>query len=444
MTAHWATRGLAIIALATAAACGRGAQSVGKRYALQGTVIAINRDRREITVQHGDIPGFMSAMTMSYPVADASTFDGLENGDEIRADLVVSDGEARLEHVVVVKRPAPRGPLNYLPAAKVELDSANHEIVIELPPIPLPAAGRGVEMPMVLEPVFSADLPVSGAFYGARVELVDGAGRALPHTLLHHFNLSDPNRRELFLPIGLHLMAASKETPAISVPHLLFGLPFTRDEQLLTSAMLGNSSPVAYPDVRVRLRLRYEMPSVIWPLYSVYPWVLDVMFPLGHGPDGSKAFDLPPGRSEHAFEASPAVPGSIIGLGGHIHDYGVSLELTDVTTGEVLWHGTPIRDAAGHVLSMPVSTFYKWNRLGLHVVPRHRYRVSVVYDNPTGHLIRNGGMGAIGGLLVPDRGVRWPIVDSGDSLYQKDLRATLRIEGGGDMDMSGMGPVVGK
>src|SRR2546422_6505746 len=41
--------------------------------------------------------------------------------------------------------------------------------------------------------------------------VVDLAGRRLPQAMLHHFNLSDPERRELFLPIGLHIMAASKE-----------------------------------------------------------------------------------------------------------------------------------------------------------------------------------------------------------------------------------------
>jgi len=165
---------------------------------------------------------------------------------------------------------------------------------------------------------------------------------------------------------------------------------------------------------------------------------MDVMFPLGHRPGGSKAFDLPPGRTEHSFDASPAVAGTIVGLGGHIHDYGVGLALTDITAGRTLWHGTPLRDSAGHVLSMPVSTFFNWHRLGLHVEPTHCYRVTVTYDNPTGRLIRNGGMGAVGGVLVPDRGVRWPRVDPADSLYRTDLRATLRLDAGTQSDMMDM------
>jgi hypothetical protein len=202
--------------------------------------------------------------------------------------------------------------------------------------------------------------------------------------------------------------------------------------------MLGNTSATAYPSVRVQLTLHYDPPGGPWPLFRAYPWVMDVMFPLGHGPSGSKAFDLPPGRSARSYESSPTVAGTIVGLGGHIHDFGQSLELTDVTTGTVLWHARPVRDSAGHVLSLPVTLLYNWHRLGVHIVPTHRYRVTVVYDNPTGRLIRDGGMGAVGGLLVPDRGTRWPSVDAADSLYQRDLNATLRLTPDAAADAMGM------
>ena len=41
--------------------------------------------------------------------------------------------------------------------------------------------------------------------------------------------------------------------------------------------------------------LGYRPEGRLWPLWHAYPWVLDAMFPLGKGADGSKAFDLPPG-----------------------------------------------------------------------------------------------------------------------------------------------------
>src|SRR2546430_6168445 len=145
-----------------------------------------------------------------------------------------------------------------------------------------------------------------------------------------------------------------------------------------------------------------------WPLYRTYPWAIDVQYPLGRPPTGSKAFDLPPGRTERFWEGSPAIPGTILGLGGHMHDYGVSLELKDMTTGTVLWRGAPVTDAAGRVLAFPLTRFYNWRRLGVRVVSAHRYRLTAVYENRTGRYIRDGGMGAVAGLFVPDRGAEWP------------------------------------
>src|SRR6266480_3107010 len=66
-----------------------------------------------------------------------------------------------------------------------------------------------LDLPMILEPIFEVEMPVSGSVWSYRVEVVDSGPRVLPKALLHHFNLRDPDRRELFLPIGLHVMAAS-------------------------------------------------------------------------------------------------------------------------------------------------------------------------------------------------------------------------------------------
>ena len=323
--------------------------------------------------------------------------------------------------------------LEDLPHAQVLLDRATRQLVIELPPVDVPPATGGVEA-MVGLPLCQLVVPLGVSLHSSRVEILDAEGRPLPHTLLHHFNLSDPGHRELFLPIGLHLLAASRETPAITVPRLLFGLPLARGQRLIAGAMLANTSPVAYHGVRVRLVLRYVPASRPWPLYRAYPWAIDVQYPLGRPPTGSKAFDLAPGRTERFWEGSPAIPGTILGLGGHMHDYGVSLELKDVTNGRILWRGAPVTDGGGRVITFPLARFYSWHRLGVHVVPGHRYRLTAVYDNRTGRTIRDGGMGAVAGLFVPDRGTTWPAVDTADTLYQRDLASTIRA---GSADMMG-------
>lgn len=315
-----------------------------------------------------------------------------------------------------------------LPSAEVRVDAEAGRLVLTLPPVDLPAAPAG-HIPMTRLPLYQAVVPVDASLYAARVQLVDASGRRLPNTLLHHFNLSDPGRRELFLPIGLHLLATSKETPELHVPGLLFGLPLSRGQRLVASAMVHNPTSRPYHGVRVQLVLGYREPGRIFPLFEAYPWVMDVRFPVGRQPGGSKAFDLPPGRSSRSWEASPAIPGRIIGLGGHLHDFGVALELRDVTAGRVLWRGEPVRDSSGQVLRVPVKRFYGWRGLGVRIYPEHRYRLTVIYDNPTGRVLKDGGMGAVAGLFVPDADAAWPAVDTMDADYRQDLLDTMNPGG---------------
>ena len=80
------------------------AQPQVQRYSLKGKVISIDKATREVLVDHEAIPGFMGAMQMPYPVADAKTLDQIAPGDEIRADLVVTDGRPALDKVIVTKK----------------------------------------------------------------------------------------------------------------------------------------------------------------------------------------------------------------------------------------------------------------------------------------------------------------------------------------------------
>lgn len=65
-------------------------QSKTKHYDLKGQVLDKKPATNEITVNHEDIPGFMSAMTMSYSVKDKNGFQQVEPGDVIAADVITA------------------------------------------------------------------------------------------------------------------------------------------------------------------------------------------------------------------------------------------------------------------------------------------------------------------------------------------------------------------
>ena len=67
-----------------------GCQSKTKHFDLKGQVLDKKPATNEITVNHENIPGFMSAMTMSYSVKDKTGFQQVEPGDVIAADVITA------------------------------------------------------------------------------------------------------------------------------------------------------------------------------------------------------------------------------------------------------------------------------------------------------------------------------------------------------------------
>jgi protein SCO1 len=77
----------------------------------------------QLVVNHGEIPGFMGAMTLGYAVRDRRALAGLSPGDEITADVVVQGDHSWLENIVVVKKASspPQTPEVVQPPAKRNL-----------------------------------------------------------------------------------------------------------------------------------------------------------------------------------------------------------------------------------------------------------------------------------------------------------------------------------
>jgi len=80
-----------------------------KRYQLAGRVVAVDAAKQQLVVDHGDIPGFMMAMTMPYSVKSSDQLTSISPEDQITADVVVNGDDVHLENIVVVKKANPGG-----------------------------------------------------------------------------------------------------------------------------------------------------------------------------------------------------------------------------------------------------------------------------------------------------------------------------------------------
>jgi len=67
-----------------------------KAYRGEGRVVRIEPDGKHVTIAHQAIPGFMSAMTMTFQVRDQKMLAGLKPRDEVEFTLEVGATSAKL------------------------------------------------------------------------------------------------------------------------------------------------------------------------------------------------------------------------------------------------------------------------------------------------------------------------------------------------------------
>lgn len=93
---------LALISIAIFNAC-TGKRAEEHRYDLKGKVVEVDRTNGKVTIDHGDIVGYMPAMQMPFPLHDADALKDIDSGDQIQATLVVTDDGYWIENPVVTK-----------------------------------------------------------------------------------------------------------------------------------------------------------------------------------------------------------------------------------------------------------------------------------------------------------------------------------------------------
>jgi thiol-disulfide isomerase/thioredoxin len=120
LTALISSRRLRVFVLASAltiAAAGCSSDNSTEQE-VAGVVASVQPERQVLELVHGDIPGYMPAMQMPFPVEEPELLDGLRMGDQVRFRLRITNGAAMITGVD--KLPPFSGPLPAFSLARLD------------------------------------------------------------------------------------------------------------------------------------------------------------------------------------------------------------------------------------------------------------------------------------------------------------------------------------
>ncbi|MEP7074763.1 MAG: SCO family protein [Acidobacteriota bacterium] len=86
---------LALIIISCQRSANQNVSANAKRFSFKGKVVSVDKGAKKAKIEHGDIPGYMDAMTMDFPIREDWVWDELKPGADIEADLVVDDANAQ-------------------------------------------------------------------------------------------------------------------------------------------------------------------------------------------------------------------------------------------------------------------------------------------------------------------------------------------------------------
>ena len=280
-------------------------------------------------------------------------------------------------------------PVNSIATLAVKDDVDKQVLTAKLGPLNLPA--NTSHMRTAQPRAQFLKIPFDGWIIAYHPRLVDDKGNVIPGRLLHHVAFYNTARPDFICPNKQeHIFGAGGEmndwpaTPG-------FGYRVRPGDRIRITSMFHNPTAVSYPAAYLEVRMDYRKTGT--PLKSVYPTWLDVKT------CGDSSYDLKPGRNVTTGDVTLNYPGILLGVGGHMHDYGRELVLTNLTRQQTVATLDSKLDASGHMLSMPIVLFMKEG--GYKVAPGDRMQVTATYLNPTGHLLREGAMGIVVGYFLP-------------------------------------------
>ena len=270
----------------------------------------------------------------------------------------------------------------------VTTDSEKHEMAARLGPLALPAhtdhSGMAQPTPQILM------VPFDGWITAYHPALVDDAGNQLPGRMLHHVAFWNMARSDFLCPNkDEHIFGAGGEMndwPALPG----FGYRVRKGDRIRVTTMFHNPTDQTYAAAWLVVRMEYQPEGA--PLKSVYPAWFDVKR------CGDSSFPLLPAGTTLSADFPVNFSGRLLGVGGHLHDYGEQLSLTDTTRQQTIATLTAALDPEGHIRSIPVAVFLE--RGGFELKQGETVSVEARYGKP--RVDHADGMAIVVGYFLPD------------------------------------------
>ena len=296
----------------------------------------------------------------------------------------------------------------------IRVDSARHEVVLTAGPFDLPSmAGHGHDPSMMSEYTQRFEWPVEAMGRGFTLELRDASGQKVSQRVLHHLQIANNSRRQLLLPLRERVMAIGRETRNIMLPNTI-GMPLARGSRMRLNIMWHNETPRDVQGVTATLRIRYSPANLLPAPTTVLPMSIDLADAQGK----TNTFTIPPGGLRATREFVMPVDGRLLGASGHMHDWGQSVALEDVSTGKTVLSITTTLDSVGRIRNMPVKLYGIAGR-GIRLHAGRHYRLVATYLNPTGEPLE-GGMAHLNAILAPSDLRQWPALADQAVAYVDD------------------------
>jgi hypothetical protein len=260
-------------------------------------------------------------------------------------------------------------------------------LTLKLGPITFPDSSHF----SLLDRVFTS--PEDHWLLSYEISMVDEAGNALPGNLLHHFNLINLKRRDFLCPDYMEYIYAvgSEGTPWPVVPGAAYKI-LKGDSIMIRTMLRSSNAPVPIHRAFVVVRIKYA--PVGMPLKQVKTVWLSVQ-----GCGVHPKYDLLPGVNVTSTDFKVPYAGKLLGVGGHMHEFGRSLQLQNITRQQeitsILWTSKPNR-----IASPPIVFFLEQG--GYKLEMDDVIRVTATYDNTTGKRLPDGAMGILMGYFIPD------------------------------------------